>query len=550
MDSSGDKLVRFHILESVSFLKISCMYMKTICTGGAVLPEKANTIGVTISSDKSMPMPVFDANHGLVDFYHDALRMARGHVVEVEGAPQSPYMSEGFAVRHDTIWIWDTCFMVLFCHYAPDMLSGVESLDNFYGPMYRNLSSPLKIQHPDNPPLFAWVEREHFRLTGDIRRVRWLLQEAKVLQKHFHWFERVTRGEMLPWARIHTGLRRGHVGFQWSGIASGMDNSPRFDGPNGEVDGARGFNGAKGFEGDPFVVDALAQQGLAARCIAELAREVGELAVVDEYERHFVRIRDEVNSRHWDERDGFYYDLKEDGKTFSRVRTPASFWPVLAGMASPAQVERMAAYVRNTNEFGGEIPWCSVARSHPGFDMATGEYWRGAVWLPTAYAGIKALSENGYGALADETAERVLAHMYRTWIEYDPPSIWECYDPNLPRPSMHRGARVRPDFCGWSALGPISLLIEHVLGFHTISATKREIHWRLHQQGRHGIRRLKFGDAVADIVYEEDGLVSSSSTHDYTLIVNERRFDVRRGQQWLDIGARTGEQPVMISASR
>ncbi|EIP98501.1 glycogen debranching enzyme [Opitutaceae bacterium TAV1] len=507
--------------------------MDTLCAGGAVWAEKTNTDGLTTPAGKSAPEPVFDARPGWVDFYHEALRMARAHVVEVAGMPRSPYMDEGFAP--DTLWIWDTCFMALFCRYAPDVFPGVESLENFYGPMHGGLSSPLKIQHPDNPPLFAWVERENFRLTGDLRRVRWLLHETQALQKHFHWFDNLNRGDAFPWARIPSALRRGHAGFQWSGMAAGMDNSPRFDGPNGEVDGARGFNGSKGLEGDPFVVDALAQQGLAARCIAELAREAGELSLTVEYEERYERIRHEVNTRHWDEADGFYYDraARADGSAggFSRVRTPASFWPVLAGMASSAQVERMAAFVRNADELGGEIPWPSVSRSHPGFDNATGEYWRGAVWLPTAYMGIKALSENGHGALADETAERVLSHMYRTWKNYEPATIWECYDPNLPRPSTHRGSLVRPDFCGWSALGPISLFIEHVLGFHAISATQREVHWRLHQTGRHGIRRLRFGDIETDIVYEEDGSLFVKTSCPYRLHINGHVQYIRQGTQ-------------------
>ena len=38
-------------------------------------------------------------------------------------------MDEAF--RDDTIWIWGTCFMTLFCKYAPAEFPGVESLNNF-----------------------------------------------------------------------------------------------------------------------------------------------------------------------------------------------------------------------------------------------------------------------------------------------------------------------------------------------------------------------------------------------------------------------------------
>ena len=39
-------------------------------------------------------------------------------------------MDEAFC---DTqIWIWDTCFMSLFCKYAQSVFPGIESLNNFY----------------------------------------------------------------------------------------------------------------------------------------------------------------------------------------------------------------------------------------------------------------------------------------------------------------------------------------------------------------------------------------------------------------------------------
>lgn len=59
----------------------------------------------------------------------------------------------------------------------------------------------------------------------------------------------------------------------------------------------------------------------------------------------------------------------------------------------------------------------------------------------------------------------------------DPPTIWECYSPAEPAPSTEYGDRVRMDFCGWSALGPINLFIENVLGFRSVSAYKNEVVW-------------------------------------------------------------------------
>lgn len=461
-----------------------------------------------------MPEPVFEKEPAFVDLYWKAWELAYAHVLDIPGLPQTPYMDEGF--WPDTIWIWDTCFMALFCRYAPDQFPGIESLQNFYEPMHNGVKIPLIIQHPDNPPLFAWVEHDYFQFTGDVNRLRWLLGKERFLQRHYDWFQKATLGRQEPWARGKIDLNPTPLGYQWSGIASGMDNSPRF-------------------ASNPLAIDAIAQQGLAARYIAELATHIGDEKLSREYQAEFTRISDQVNQRYWDEEDGFYYDLMPDGKAFSRVRTPASFWPVLAGMASPEKVARMAEYLRDPNELGGVVPWVTVSRSSPTFNAETGNYWKGAIWLPTAYMGVRALGENGYAELADSTAEGVLHHMLTTYQDYDPHTIWECYNPVKPEPAMHETYLVRPDFCGWSALGPISLFIENVIGVHHISAIERVVKWRLHQPGLHGVRRLRFGDIQTDLIAIGDGSIDVKSSGPFTLEVNGKPFAVSAGEQRFEI---------------
>lgn len=460
-----------------------------------------------------IPEPVFDRRPEYLSLYWRTMELAYEHVRSIPGLPQNPYMDEGF--DPGTIWIWDTCFMSLFCRYAPKVFPGIESLSNFYAGVHDGIELPVKIQHPDNPPLFAWVEEQSFLMSGDLARVSWLLEEHGYLQKHFHWFGSLTRGSTFPWARAPVHLHAHHAGFQWNGVASGMDNSPRFD--RGDV---------------MFAIDALAQQGLSALCISRLASAIGNLRLAEEFRSRYESIKNLVNDRYWDEEDGFYYDLANTGKSFSRVKTPASFWPVLAGMASTAQAARMAEHIKQPLSLGGLVPWVTVARSSPLFDHETGCYWRGAVWLPTAYIGIRALSENGHGELVDQSAEDLLEHMWQTYQSVTPHTVWECYHPNIPEPSINRrGKRVRPDFCGWSALGPISLLIEHVLGFHSISASQNRVEWRLHQSGRHGIRRLCFGNVRTDIVVDGQNAVEVQSNLPYSLVINGVQHNILPGKQ-------------------
>ena len=93
------------------------------------------------------------------------------------------------------------------------------------------------------------------------------------------------------------------------------------------------------------------------------------------------------------------------------------------------------------------------------------------------------------------------------------------------------GQRIcRKDFCGWSALGPISLLIEDVLGFYHIDANTKTIFWHKHLHGKHGIRRLKFGEIITDIIADEKTITVTSNMY-YHLQVNGEVYSVKPGTQ-------------------
>ncbi len=469
---------------------------------------------------QAMPEPVFDEEPGYVELYWKAWELAHERITEQPGLPQTPYMDE--AHWEDTIWIWDTCFMVMFCKYAPREFPGVESLNNFYVPLHEGVPQstyPLNIQHPDNPPLFAWVEHDNFVVTDDRAHAIRLLTQTKYLQKHFKWFDEVEPGWRFRSnaerrkTSAATALKRVADGYHWGGIQSGMDNTPR--------------------QRHGLWIDAIAQQALSALYISRLADRLDQPAIARPWSRRYESLKARINRVYWDDEDGIYYDVDPETGEHLKVSTPASFWPMLAEVCSHEQARRMVAHVTDPQTFGGRRPWPSVARSDPGFVAPHGDYWRGGIWLPTAYMGTKALEKYGYLEEADEAAERLLAHMLRTYRDYEPHTIWECYSPTRDQPARRGGDRhvVRPDFCGWSALGPISLFIENVLGFHVVDGPARRIAWRLHHPTRHGIRRLGFGQVRTDIVYDGNGRVTVTSSAPFTLVINGEARQIDRGAQ-------------------
>ena len=468
-----------------------------------------------------LPEPILDERPELLDFYWLAWEQAFSHIMEQDGMPQSPYMDE--ACWPGDIWIWDTCFMSLFCKYAPGMFPGIESLNNFYAPLHDGYSSSMRIHILDNPPLFAWTELDYYKMTNDKEHLKNLLVKHQYLQKHFDWFDHVQPGTVLEHSPTVAPvcLKRVPDGYHWEGGRSGMDNTPR---------GRRGVHAQCERPNHPEMlwVDAIAQQGLSALYISRLAREIGEYDLAKTYEVEYDKLKTLVNTFYWNEDDGIYYDIHAGSKEHLKCKTPATYWPMLAEMCSEAQAKQLAAHVSNPNIFGGMVPWTTVARDDADFEPNYGDYWRGAVWLPTAYMGIKALEKYGYHEVADASAITLIEHMLKTYLEYSPHTIWECYSPSKYEPAKHGSKCVRPDFCGWSALGPISLFIENYLGFHEIDAQKRLVKWRKIRPGRQGIKRLKFGDVVTDII-AEGNRVSVTTNISYTLIVNGQKINVSPG---------------------
>ena len=490
-----------------------------------------------------IPVPVYDGEPELNGLYWKAWELAHDHLIDLPGMPQTPYMDEAFC---DTdIWIWDTCFMALFCKYAQSRFPGVESLHNFYDVLYGGKTLPriitknapawtgevigreaqVRIHIFDNPPLFAWTEYRNALFSGDREHVRELLLEKQYLQRHFRALENLTERTVVPFVRNQTCWIRHENGYFWEGGRSGMDNTPR------------GRTGEHALEERPnhprmLWIAAIAQQGLAAHCIAELAEIIGEERMASEWRAEFERLRNKVNAFYWDPADGCYYDIHADSSGFMKVLTPASFWPLVSGMASAEQADRMCRLLEDPALLGGERPCVSLSRSDPDFNAETGHYWRGSIWVPTAYAAIKGIERYGHYELAERTARNILLHMSRTYREYEPHTIWECYNPNRPEPARscdEANRVVRPDFCGWSALAPIGLYLENVIGIHSVDAFRNTVRWALPETARPvGVRNLRFGETVADLVCE-NGTVNVTANRPFMLYVNEKEFAVPAG---------------------
>lgn len=497
-----------------------------------------------------IPVPIYDEHPEYNKFYYKAWELAYSHIKNIPGMPQNPYMDEAFC---DTqIWIWDTCFMSLFCKYARDVFPGVESLKNFYevlhgdgrlGVVIPTENEPewigAKVGKPyevmihiaDNPPLFSWVEFENVLMSGDNEYIKDLLYNKCFLQKHYEWIENLHKSISVKGVFAPTCLIAEKLGYKWEGARSGMDNTPR---------GRTGEHALKQRPNNPDMlwIDAICQQALSANMISKLYALIDDERNYRMWHDKFIEKKKIVNEYYWDAKDGFYYDIDCKNHDYMKVKSIASYWTLTAGIASKEQATVLAKHLDNPDIFGGFVPFVSLARNDNDF-KPDGDYWRGGVWLPTAYVTLKGLKEYGFIKEARSYSIKLLEHMYRTYVDFEPHTIWEAYSPTESKPAsneMESGELSRPDFCGWSALGPISIYIEFILGFHTINAFTKTIEWNKpdNVKGEIGIKNLHFGNIFTDIVALNDKC-RVKSTDEYTLIINGKTYRIVSGENEFSI---------------
>jgi hypothetical protein len=494
-----------------------------------------------------LPAPIYDEQAEWIAMYWKSWELAFRNFHEP--APESHFVSQFIdAAFNQNIFLWDTCFMTMFCNMAHPLVPGIASLDNFYakqhadgeicreinratgvdyGPWMNREGRPLFSrngwlpQQPDAPviyrgratpepppfltldaldnPLPAWAELESLRVTGDHGRIAMvfvpLKQYFQALQKY---------------------LRQGN-GLYVTDWAS-MDNSPR----NSFI-----ANGGT-------AVDTSCQMVLFARNLAAMAELLGKAAQARAFTAEADELSRTINELMWDPAQHFYFDLTLDGQR-APVKTVAAFWALLGRVASREQAACLVAELRNPKTFARPNRTPTLAANEPGYDP-TGGYWRGAVWTPTTMMVIRGLELYGYSEEARAIALSNLQLMRRVYQKTG--TIWENYAPEAPTP----GQPAKNDFVGWSGLGPIEWLLEFAIGLKPDSP-KNDLLWELRSRQRLGCERYRFNGHLVSLLARPGQGASGGFT---ITIISDGAFtlQLQKGTQRQTVEVHAGEQTI------
>ncbi len=213
---------------------------------------------------------------------------------------------------------------------------------------------------------------------------------------------------------------------------------------------------------------------------------------------------------------------------------------MIAGVANEQQAQSLRDKLFDPDKFYTDMPFAALAKDDSRYST-TGNYWKGGVWAPTNYMVIKGLDAAGLNDDAQKGAQRyidaideVFKNTGTFWENYastkqdgkylqnsltetggsqpvrsplldgvtvDPNGLY--FSPGITSMSDQSAASVKKDdkttnmvkydFVGWTGNGPISFMIEDVLGI-TPDTPDGQINWDLKRLDENGIKRLGLGE--------------------------------------------------------
>ena len=388
---------------------------------------------------------------------------------ETPGKHCSPRLGTGGSF--EDIFLWDTVFCCHWAKYHADKFPLTGSLDNFYrcqqddGFISRQIrSNGISKWSPDHPvsfapPLFSWIELELDRLKimpGRLAEVYDFL--VKLHKFNYRW----QRSDGLyfsdPWGcgmddipRVNDPadyFRGGGIKLTRNSILDeGADGDALFQFMHTRIPGYFDWNKQLGW------VDTTCQVAFDALNLAKIAKKLGDNAAAERDLAEHRKLSETINALCWDDAEGFYRDYM-DG-TLIRHKHVGAFWSLISEVAPADRAERLIGHLKNPATFGLPCGVPGLAADDTEFGVEKVYYWRGPVWAPTMYMTLCGLRRYGRMDLAKDIATRFYTAAYKIWEKTG--TIWENYSPLQ---CEKESPAASPDFCGWSALIPITIYRE------------------------------------------------------------------------------------------
>ncbi len=237
-----------------------------------------------------------------------------------------------------------------------------------------------------------------------------------------NWFLEATFDDLLGWNRWWHRARNNQGLLSYgSSPAKNPFNEPVF-----ETKTAAGYE--SGMDDSPMYIDVpfnknkhtleLQDVGLTSLYIADCNVLA---AMADILDRKTEQLELEQRAKYysinmenvWSESFGGYLNYRTDVDSLSTRVSPTMFYPLLAGIGSNKQQEKILEHFYNPEEFFGEWMLPSTTRNDPTFPRQ--KYWKGAIWPPLNYLTYLSLREAGFTNAATELSDKSLKLIMTEW---------------------------------------------------------------------------------------------------------------------------------------
>ena len=293
------------------------------------------------------------------------------------------------------------------------------------------------------PPIGAFVLWLLYRRWGERR----LLEEAweTLLANHEWWWrERDGNGNGLleyGTSPVGNGLYRGTA--LAARDESSMDNSPVHDEAVLVPD-------CHTLDCEDVALNSLLV--LDGEMLALAAAELGRESEARRLEARARGLAVKIGEVLWDPEREVFANRLWSGRFVSSI-APTSFYPLVAGAASPAQARALLGWLEDPRRFGGRFVLPSVSRDDPA--CRDNVYWRGRIWPPLNFLVYQGLRRYGFDAEASAVARRSYEMFARPWRE-----ARFCAENYAAQDGAVTDQPDTDTFYGWGALMPAMAVAE------------------------------------------------------------------------------------------
>lgn len=310
-------------------------------------------------------------------------------------------------------WIlnWDTYFTAAiyaidnkYLAYSNVIAITNEITEKGFVPNFSAALNNKKSWDRSQPPVGSLITK----LIYDKYLENWFLEEVydKLLSWNRWWPEARDNMGYLSWGSDPLPQVIESNTIKAAMYESGLDNSPLFDeaqfSPNAHM-----LNLAS--------VDLMSLYIADCKNLAEIADILGhsedKAELLDRAERYSVKLKNL-----WDENKGIYRDLYLSTNEFSPHFAPTNFYPLIAGVPTQEQAERMISeHFMNPDEFFGEYMMPSISRDNAAFP--DNSYWRGRIWAPMNFIVYLGLQNYDLTEASKILADKSNDLLMKEWLE-------------------------------------------------------------------------------------------------------------------------------------